>query len=404
MGNCDLAYFPAPTITSALFLNTLMAVALTFAHPIAFGPSVTATSGTYQLCQQLFDQNSLDLMQVPAPAVPTTYAYSTLDASATVLTFYPGSGASLLPNSTTQRLSLLPNVIYRPGSGFAANAAYVPTLLRVPLGASPLYPTAVTSLPLSISFCSPLPVDGTGSVGGVGRALTYSWTIDGSPVSTLPSFTYGAGLLTLGAHTVALTVGNAFGLTHTRGATVTVLAAAVPTLTVSAPAQTTPTADVLITPIIALPPCSIAINPSYRFVWSQVSGPSVFGACCASQKNARDLLIRAGSLLPGSYSFQLSMNPTSTATGTVIVIATSNVITVVPAQITAVIAGGSRFVEFNTTVVMQSASTDPNNYAHTYSWTVARASDEYQLPILSSTQSFTIPAGSMQAGEITMCV
>lgn len=284
------------------------AVQITFNMAIELGASVLGASGTYQLCESLFTQASINLMQTPAPATPTTDAYCTLDSTSTILDFYPGSGATL--NTTQHILELLPSTVFRAGSGDAPNAAYVPTPLAVSLGPHPQAPTAVVSVSTTVSYCSAVLIDGSGSLGGLGRALLYLWQLDGATqfggYSTQSMITAAAGSLAVGSHTVTLTVQNAFALTATTVAAFTVTAAAVPTVTIAGPTATTPAATVLLAPTVTPAPCAVAISYVYRYLWTQLAGPSVLGGvCCASQVRQRNMNIPAGTLAPAFYSFQV---------------------------------------------------------------------------------------------------
>lgn len=155
---------------------------------------------------------------------------------------------------------------------------------------------------------------GTGTAGSGHTISGYGWTQTSGPVSTITTPASAAttvtGLTALGSYVYRLTVTDNIGQTANSSVTITVQSP------VGVVAVVTPSSQSITQPATSVTFSGASSTGTISsYAWTQVSGPNT-----ASIAGQTAVVATMSNLIPGSYTFRLSVNGgTSTATATVVV-------------------------------------------------------------------------------------
>ncbi|KAJ0409351.1 hypothetical protein ATCC90586_000973 [Pythium insidiosum] len=408
---------PPPKMVSVRFTNTAVGLIITFDRPVYRKNNPALVNDNFD-CSQLFDL---------APASSTTgylgqsptCTWQNNDLSIRLVF---GLGATVVPGAS---LPLKGGILK---STFEAELATTATTATIVAPAVVPQPVVVVTGARSLGTCDNLFLDGSGSSGSGGRAMTFRWLLVDSNTAAATSLDNFIALLSQasaansptlniaaaslepdGQYSIVLQVRNFFGA-ETNSAVIPIVKASLPLPIVAIRGGSKQVflraRNLSVTATADRPTCSGSSGDSnssttgdMTFTWRQREGDLPVGPIRSSSLNPRVLRILARTLNVGvKYVFELEVamrqNPRIRNTASVEV-------SVLASELSAVIAGGDRSSGVEQDFVLDaSRSQDPDDPSNTipmnYTWSCMMSSTGATGPfdkacLAADGSAFTIP-------------
>lgn len=401
---CDL--IKPPSLLHSDYSSDFQSLSLIFSNAVDISKFISSTCAIYF--------SGADLLSLGSGSL----CYWTADQKTLVVVF--GSKATV----TTGPISLKSNTIKTSYSYATTYGIYSNVSLNYP-NTLPA-PTARVNSPSSISYCSDLTLDGSGSAGSLGRQLTFSWTLSSDTgnsafvsfasqfatestqrVVVLPSKVLDA----YSEVTVKLVVKNYLGQSNAVSSVISVSGQSIPAVRVQGGASfDIKAADSSYFPLEIISPGCAGLPSSYDIEWTLLSTnattPVDMQKVTAAQPNSRTFAVVPGLLqAPAAYTFQAKVTPVGNQINDAGFTRLS--LTLSASPLFAIISGGGRkLAYFKGLTLSGRGSSDPDNPEAQldYSWSCESSE---ACPLQLTGQLLNIPAYTFKASltyKVTLTV